>query len=99
MSAGGGEKWPIGTRIRFTEDVMQWATGDHPTLCYASAGQMGTVVGRSEFWDYMVARDTQPDHDFGVKRNEIELGACWTCKTERRTPAGNFDCRCERNYP
>lgn len=49
---------PPGTRIRFLKTLTEPATGDHPLLVYAKAGELGTIVegrpcseGHWAIWD------------------------------------------------
>jgi len=63
---------PVGTRIRFTEDLEEGATCDHPPLSYAQKGQTGTITGHGTWEGYWAKTDTWPNA-FGAKRSEFEV--------------------------
>lgn len=37
------EKLAPGTEVRFTKDIIEGATGDHPTLVHADKGATGVI--------------------------------------------------------
>ena len=53
-------KVPVGTRIKFVKTLTEQASGDHPKLIYAEAGDLGYVVGYNDFEGYMVSWDKWP---------------------------------------
>lgn len=65
------EKLPIGTRIRFPKGLHESASGDHPALTYANAGERGEITGHNAFEGYMVKTDSW-HNPFGARRDEFE---------------------------
>ena len=63
----------VGDRIRFRRTLDCPATGDHPYMVYATAGQLGriTLVGGCPEGYWAVA-DGWP-HSFGVAESEFEV--------------------------
>lgn len=62
---------PTGTRIRFPRTLNAPATGDHPALTYANAGETGEITGHGCAEGYWVTSDSWP-HPFGARRGEFE---------------------------
>lgn len=60
------KKLPIGTRVRFVQDVMEEADGDHPDICLARKGDVGKVTGHNDWQGHYVAVDTAPSYVFGA---------------------------------
>lgn len=67
LNAGLG----VGSRIRFVRTLTQPPSGDHPTLLYAYAGEMGTIVGHDCMEGYQVKTDNWHQW-FGAHRDEFE---------------------------
>ncbi len=65
------EKLAIGTRIRFTRDLIEPACGDHPRLIYARKGETGTILDYNASEGYMVQADANPGK-FGAARHEFD---------------------------
>lgn len=61
-----------GTRITFSRSLSAPATGDHPALEYARAGEHGQITGYNDFEGYWVKTDTWP-HPFGAQRDEFSV--------------------------
>lgn len=66
------ELLPVGTRIRFTQELISPACGDHPELVYAYRGELGQVTGHGTKEGYWVKSDQWP-HSFGASPEEIEV--------------------------
>jgi 8-oxo-dGTP diphosphatase len=59
-----------GTRIRFRETLDAPASGDHPPLLYANAGEEGEIVGHGTLEGYWVKADGWPEK-FGASVKEF----------------------------
>jgi hypothetical protein len=62
----------VGTRIRFTKTLTEPASGDHPALLYAKAGQTGEITGHGCREGYWVKTDDWPN-PFGAAPDEFEV--------------------------
>ncbi len=62
---------PVGTRIRFTRTLTAPANEDHPSLLFATMGDLGTIVGHGTAEGYWVRTDTWPNW-FGASPAEVE---------------------------
>ena len=63
------EQLPVGTRIRFINDLTAPATGDHPAHLYARKDDNGTVTGHDCWEGHMVKWDNW-NASFGAKLGE-----------------------------
>jgi hypothetical protein len=72
MTQNNTIKLQIGTQIRFLKDLIEPACGDHPTLLYASKGDLATVTGYNDFEGYMVTRE-KCGKEFGASAEEFEV--------------------------
>ena len=52
------DKLPIGTKIIFTETIIESASEDHPTIQFARKGDHGEVIGHNDFEGHTVKSDS-----------------------------------------
>ena len=67
-------KHPIGSRIRFLDDITGPASGDHPAYIYAKGGDLGRITDHNEVAHegYWVTWDGW-DASFGASDKEFEV--------------------------
>jgi len=62
-----------GTRIKFLQDIIDPATGDHPTFQLAIKGQLGTINEKRDNGWYSVYWDGWKSAPFLAKEKEFEV--------------------------
>lgn len=67
------EKLPIGAKIRFTKDLIDPPSGDHPGRLFAAKGGIGRITGHCKAEGYWVKWCAWPMADFGASEADFDL--------------------------
>jgi hypothetical protein len=61
---------PIGTKIKFTKTLIEPASGDSPSLLFATKDETGEITGHGTYEGYWVKTDDWPNA-FGASDSEF----------------------------